>query len=470
MEQWIGEGMFTQGLHFGFPVGHPHRPSGDVHGQDRWRPLLSHSFIASGRWWCKRWGMKAALLLALVLGVGCGGGNEEAAPKTQAKVEAAPKTEPKDEAKKLEQPEANTKKDEAEGRVSASSNPNNVKIEKAIRKKINKPTGELTKADLEKVTRLSLKNNQLTDVKGLEKLTQLKHLDLEDNQLTDVKGLEDLTQLTFLDLDNNQLTDVKGLENLTQLEELKLGENKLTSVKGLEKLTQLTTLYLDDNQLADVKGLEKLTQLTELILVRNQLTDVKGLEKLNQLKALVLIDNKLTDVKGLKKLTQLAELHLQNNRLIKAQIAELQKALPKCEILSNPPLTNEESAKVIEAAIRKKINKPTRKLTKADLEKVILLDLRENQLADVKGLEKLTQLTELNLEDNQLTDVKGLEKLTQLKELVLSENQLTDVKGLEKLTHLEDLDLEDNPDLTKAQIDELQKALPKCKIQSNPTK
>jgi hypothetical protein len=30
--------------------------------------------------------------------------------------------------------------------------------------------------------------------------------------------------------------------------------------------------------------------------------------------------------------------------------------------------------------------------------------------------------------------------------------------------------IRDNPDLTKAQIDELQKALPKCKIQSNPTK
>ena len=38
------------------------------------------------------------------------------------------------------------------------------------------------------------------------------------------------------------------------------------------------------------------------------------------------------------------------------------------------------------------------------------------------------------------------------------------MKGLEKLN------LEDNPDLTKAQIAELQKALPKCKISSNPTK
>ena len=54
--------------------------------------------------------------------------------------------------------------------------------------------------------------------------------------------------------------------------------------------------------------------------------------------------------------------------------------------------------------------------------------------------------------------------------LSLSNNQLTDVTGLEKLTQLRLLTLKDNPDLTKAQIDELQKALPKCRIDSNPTK
>ena len=41
-------------------------------------------------------------------------------------------------------------------------------------------------------------------------------------------------QLTNLRLDDNQLTDVKGLEKLSQLEVLYLINNKLTSVKGLE--------------------------------------------------------------------------------------------------------------------------------------------------------------------------------------------------------------------------------------------
>jgi internalin A len=188
-------------------------------------------------------------------------------------------------------------------------------IEKAIRYELDKPKGELTKADLEKVTELDLSGNQLTEVpKGLEKLTQLTRLWLSQNKLTSVKGLEKLTKLEHLYIYDNQLTDVKGLEKLTKLTELDLGNNKLTDVKGLEKCTQLTYLDLLSNQLTDVKGLEKLTQLTYLSLDNNQLTDVKGLEKL----------------------TQLEELRLDDNPdLTKAQIDELQKALPKCDILSD---------------------------------------------------------------------------------------------------------------------------------------
>ena len=144
-------------------------------------------------------------------------------------------------------------------------------VETEIRYRINKLTGELTEADLEKVKYLDLDGNQLTEVKGLEKLTQLRKLHLARNQLTNVTGLEKLTQLTGLGLGGNQLTDVKGLEKLTNLTDLHLAGNKLTNVTGLEKLTQLTSLILFGNP-----------------------------------------------------------------DLTKAQIEELQKALPKCKIHSNP--------------------------------------------------------------------------------------------------------------------------------------
>ena len=76
-------------------------------------------------------------------------------------------------------------------------------IDTAIRKAAKKPTGELTKEDFERPTRLDLWDYQLTNVKGLEKLTQLTELDLYGNKLTDLKGLEKLTQLKFLHLGGN---------------------------------------------------------------------------------------------------------------------------------------------------------------------------------------------------------------------------------------------------------------------------
>ena len=84
----------------------------------------------------------------------------------------------------------------------------------------------------------------------------------------------------------------------------------------------------------------------------------------------------------------------------------------------------------------------------------------------------LEEVAKLNLDGYQLTELpKNLKNLTQLKVLVLSKNQLTKLpKGLEKLTQLMSLNLKDNPDLTKAQIDELQKVLPKCIIKHNAKK
>ena len=69
------------------------------------------------------------------------------------------------------------------------------------------------------------------------------------------------------------------------------------------------------------------------------------------------------------------------------------------------PLTKEESAKVIEAAIRKELNKPTGELTEADLELVMLLylDLSKPTDAGLKEVAKLKNLTNLHLNGTKVT-------------------------------------------------------------------
>ncbi len=76
-------------------------------------------------------------------------------------------------------------------------------IEAAIREAADKPTGELTKADLEKVTRFVLSFNQITDLKPLAGLTELEELLLDNNQITDLTPLAELTKLEWLWLSNN---------------------------------------------------------------------------------------------------------------------------------------------------------------------------------------------------------------------------------------------------------------------------
>jgi Leucine-rich repeat (LRR) protein len=102
-----------------------------------------------------------------------------------------------------------------------------------------------------------------------EEALALTTLDLWDNQITDLKPLEKLINLTTLYLGDNQITDLKPLEKLTNLTWLNLWDNQITDLKPLEKLTNLTTLGLWGNQITDLKPLEKLTNLTWLDLGRN---------------------------------------------------------------------------------------------------------------------------------------------------------------------------------------------------------
>ena len=197
-----------------------------------------------------------AALLALVIGVGCGKGTKEEKakicywckesikvdaiickwcskkpnqPTIEEKVESAdnaPAT-PKVEVKKPEPPKVIPNRPETAAAIEA-----------AVRKAAEKPTGELTKADLEKVTELRLKGYQISDVSALKGLTQLTGLILENNQISDVSALKELKQLKWLNLSENQLTDVSALQELTQLTGLWLPNNQISDVSALKELKQ----------------------------------------------------------------------------------------------------------------------------------------------------------------------------------------------------------------------------------------
>jgi len=121
-------------------------------------------------------------------------------------------------------------------------------IDAAIRNGAGKPTGELTRADLEKVTRLLLIRVQITDLKPLARSTKLEELWLPDNQITDLKPLAGLKELRQIVLYNNQTTNLRPLAGLTKLEGLWLEENPSLTRAEIGKLQKaLPKCYIHHN-------------------------------------------------------------------------------------------------------------------------------------------------------------------------------------------------------------------------------
>jgi uncharacterized repeat protein (TIGR02543 family) len=141
----------------------------------------------------------------------------------------------------------------------------------------------LTKHDIASITKLDSGFGSISNLQGIENLTNLTDLWLYDNQISDISPLAKLTNLTDLELSWNQISDISPLAKLTNLTDLNLEGNQVSDASPLAKLTNLTDLWLDDNQVSDASPLAKLTKLTYLQLDDNQISDVSPLAKLTKL-------------------------------------------------------------------------------------------------------------------------------------------------------------------------------------------
>jgi len=98
----------------------------------------------------------------------------------------------------------------------------------------------------------------------------------------------------------------------------------------------------------------------------------------------------------------------------------------------------------LEKLIRDKVGMPTGTLNYSDLKNITALDLSNQGITDITGLENCMNLKSLDLSYNQITSVKPLLKLYDLKDLNLSHNKISDVSYFSNLTSLEKLNLSDN--------------------------
>ena len=275
--------------------------------------------------------------------------------------------------------------------------------------------------------RLSLQNNQISDITALSELKGLDELDLSGNRIRTVQPLTELDSLRSLNLDRNPLTDCTELCSLRFLASLSIVDT------GMEE----GTVYALAESLPDcairfgTSGEEKLffageifqLNAAELSLSRKNLTDISMLQGFTELKILNLSDNEITDIRPLMELSKLEKLNINNNAV---------------------------------SDLRPLIGLPN----------LVKLEAENNRITETTSVGSVTQLTDLDLMGNPIKDFSGLGRLSQLKILDLRNTSVTDadLAELHGLKSIFSIDLRENGGLSDIAVGALKSALPGCSI------
>ena len=281
---------------------------------------------------------------------------------------------------------------------------------------------------------LDLWDNNIAEINFLSKtnLEQLEKLSLGNNQISDLNAFNNINfrQLKELDLWNNKITDLDFFQNITidNIEKLNLGNNKITDINSLNKIKsdKLKELYLYWNDISniDILGKMNLEKLEILNLSENNISDINVFEKtkIDKLKQLILNKNKIEDINILKimNLNHLEILNLGNNKISDIKMLDHMNFPNIKELYLNSNNINDISI-----------------LENVKLKKLEILNLGDNQISDINPLKKsyIPEIKELNLYKNQISDINVFKdvKFWYLKSLNISENKISDIKVLSQV-------------------------------------
>ncbi len=129
---------------------------------------------------------------------------------------------------------------------------------------------------------LEMSGCKLKDINFLNDFPDLPegNLCFSSNQITDIRPLSSLKNVKYLDLSNNQIKNIKPLLGLIGISELNLSFNKISNISPLANLKKIRVLWLAYNQVKSVSILPKLISMEVLDLTGNRIIDPSPLKNL----------------------------------------------------------------------------------------------------------------------------------------------------------------------------------------------
>lgn len=172
----------------------------------------------------------------------------------------------------------------------------------------------------------------------------------------------------------------------------------------------------------------------ELDLSNHDIQDLTGLASFANLTDLNLSQNKINNINELRYCTKMQQLNVSNTN-----IGNNNTAIESMTVLTNLDLSNTGMTHI------DSINNLTNGfLSNKRTTKLLDLNISNNKISNIEGLENITTLQKLYVSSNQLTDISKLGSLAKLDTLNLSGNHVEDITSLEPLNNLKTLYISNN--------------------------
>lgn len=279
------------------------------------------------------------------------------------------------------------------------------------------------------ITELNCNSYGIQSLEGFEKLSNMANLQIvqfADNKITDISALANFRNIRWLALQGNTIEDISPLSGLENLSRLYLG-GELEIAGQKKKVGNNISVIAEDS-----------------------------FDAFDDLKELHLGYNKIKDLSALKNLSTLKMLYLQNNLIDSSELAKLSN-LQRLEMLDCSSETGSDPIISLQPFS-----------TMTNLKKLILT---YNQIADLTGVENLTNLIELGLSSNYVTDENivylGNTKHPAIQILWFNWNLLTDITPLSALPALKQVNVmcNDIVDQSKCSVDNTNTEVLSCETQ-----
>ncbi len=316
-------------------------------------------------------------------------------------------------------------------------------LEGMIRTYINKPDGDITRADALSVTKLDLSMDgndwskpRIHSLEALRNFTNLTELKMNwalknDGKGVDLSPLSGLVKLEVLQLACDEIYDISPLKPLVNLQGLWIwGCQYLSDISALSGMINMRDLWIKGNSIQDISPLANMPHLNKLYIEENLVQDLSPLAGLKELTSLTLSDNPVMDYSVLKDIYP---------NLTEQDFEPVSAPLP---IQFNDP--------VLEQKVRAALNIPSGDITMAQTQSVTALSLAnewqesipDNLLVkNISALKYFPNLDKLEMQNNGIEQIDVLRGMKNLTMLDLANNPVYDIHALSSLPNLTQLNL-----------------------------